>query len=688
MNFNEIANKYFQAGLSVIPCNEKKIPVGKWKGNQTELMKPTGVEDTYGIGIVCGKVSGNLELLDFDTKYDVTGTLFKDYSQLVKEQAPDLLKRLVVEKSVSGGYHFFYRCNIEINGNTKLAKRETTDKEREKTYHETYDRLLKENKKNDEAIKGAEKAKKNDSARVLIETRGEGGYVMVAPSPKYKVLQGDICDIPTITPEERNILLDTARIFNAEKIIESPKYENKEYSYSGLSPFEDYNNRGDTLQFLKDNGWRVTLHKGSKNLLLRPGGTGSWSADYDTERKIFYVWTDSSDFEKEKGYNQSQVLTTIQFNGDYGAASKWLLKNGYGSIEKKKDIKAVIKHQHQEITEETEIDEFIATDDELDTYITQIRNGTFVMGKTTGIPSLDKHWLFKEAHLVIWLGFDNVGKSICVWFLATLSAVLHGWKWIIYSSENKGGGIKRKIIEYYTCKNIKDLTEEELKEANQWFKKHFTIINNNRLYTYKELLEIGTKLCKKEPKNGFMIDPYNSLYKDTQQEHQYDYVALSEMRVWNSENQCSIYLNIHAVTEALRRKHPKGHTLEGYPMPPHKADAEGGGKYTSKADDFITLHRYVQHPDIWNTMEFHVHKIKEMESGGKTTYLDEPVKLRMIPNTVGYVDEFGVNPIEKHRFQREIQHIEVPYESTPISPNAAAMIAPNPRQEDDTKIPF
>lgn len=313
--------------------------------------------------------------------------------------------------------------------------------------------------------------------------------------------------------------------------------------------------------------------------------------------------------------------------------------------------------------------DYVATAEETDSYITQIRNGTFEMGKTTGFKKLDEHWVFKKATLVVVNGHDNVGKSVLMWYLATLSCILHGWKWIIYSSENKTGGVKKKIIEFYKCKPISSFSESELSSAYQWFDDNFTIIKNTELYTYSDMLQMGRELNQQKQYHGFLIDPYNSLWRETTDTHEYDYKAMTEFRQFISQTGCSIYLNCHAITEALRRKYPKEHTLAGYPMPPEKADTEGGGKFSNKADDFLTIHRMTQHKDLWMWTEIHVKKIKEMETGGKHTHLEEPVKLKMIPGSVGFEDEHGFNPITKK-----------------VSVQAELKIPPNERINEPKKI--
>ena len=59
------------------------------------------------------------------------------------------------------------------------------------------------------------------------------------------------------------------------------------------------------------------------------------------------------------------------------------------------------------------------------------------------------------------------------------------------------------------------------------------------------------------------------------------------------------------------------------------ADAEGGGKWGNRADDFIVIHRYPMHTTSWMYTEVHVKKVKETETGGKPTFAASPVMFRL-----------------------------------------------------------
>jgi hypothetical protein len=618
----EIAKEYYQSGLSIIPIGDKKLPMGSWKKNQTELIEPS-FTSCVGIGIVCGEVSGGVECIDIDTKYDLTGKLFDNYKNLINEIDKNLLKKLVVQSTPSGGYHFVYKCET-IEGNKKLANRHATESEK------------------------AENPK--DKIRVLIETRGIGGYFMVAPSDGYKVIYGDLKKISILSALERETLFVCARTLNEVFEAATVNKTHQKTISENLSPFEDWNNRGDVLNFLEMEGWTLKLKNGAKNLLLRPAGTGMWSADWNEEKRIFYVFTSSSEFEQNKGYNPTQVLAKLKFNDDFSECAKWLLKEGYGNFTPdKKEYDKPKKESQKPIEIKATIDEtdsHVADESEITEYLSQWRNGTFVKGLSTGIEGLDKYFLFKRGNFNVVNGIDNIGKSTGMWYLCLLSALFHDWKWLIYSNENRAGAVVRKMVEFYWGVNVKSQTEAQYTEAYNFVKEHFTIISNKKMYNYMDLLKITTIENAKKKHDGLLVDPYNSLMISLSDNsklstHEYHYQAASEMQLYSHKEDTCIYLSCHVITSALREQGKA----------PKKGDTEGGAKFANKADDFMTFHRLPYDPEKMNEMQIHVRKIKEVETGGGYTPEGQPFILRLKAGFAAYEDEYGFDPIEQWRFR-------------------------------------
>jgi len=401
-------------GLQFMPVKANKQPI--IKGWQTSSDKHD-LSNCVAVGLVCGKLSGNLECVDIDLKYDLTGKLFENYKRLINEIDNTLLGKLVVQQTKSGGYHFIYRCQI-IAGNLKLANRSTTEQERQSTYQETYKSELSKSTPDDKAKTIAMKASENDKVRVLFETRGEGGQIVCFPTNGYKLVYGDYHSIDEITSEQRDILHGVARQFN--EIIEEEAIPLKKMVFDrktgGLSVFDDYNQRGDVCELLQQHGWKFVTQKGQKSIFLRPGqATSQTSGNFDHAKNWFSVFTTSTEFEPQKAYLPYAVFAVLECNKDYSIAHKRLLELGYGDKpeEKKKDPEStrVIKSR---INPEDGDLSFLAKAVDYDEYLQQVRDGTLKQGLTTGSPYLDEFFLFKEGNLVMTNGHDNTGKALCL----------------------------------------------------------------------------------------------------------------------------------------------------------------------------------------------------------------------------------------------------------------------------------
>lgn len=270
----------------------------------------------------------------------------------------------------------------------------------------------------------------------------------------------------------------------------------------------------------------------------------------------------------------------------------------------------------------------------------QIKNGEYKEGLKLGIDELDKHFRFKRQFSVV-LGHSNVGKTQTMLYLMFLYNLRHKIKWLVFSSENKPSQIYRKLIEFDTGLPLNKIPEAEIQTRLIRISQDFQVIDPNELFTYKTLLNEAKRIREKFEFDGFLIDPYNSLVTDVNAaklgKHEYDYLATTEMLHFCNEHDCAIWLNTHANTEALRRKHPASHEYAEHPMPPMASDVEGGGKFVNRVTDaFFCIHRYTQHPTDWMYTHIHVRKIKDIDSGGMPTFLDEPIRMKSLINNVGY----------------------------------------------------
>lgn len=318
------AKAYHAAGLCVLPAvreGDKKRPtLPEWTGYQSQLSSSAEMDRWFGgnrpaqsMCVVAGRVSGDLEMVDFD----LGGDAFEPWRAIVEAEAPGLLDRLVVESTPSGGRHVVYRCPDSLGSSVKLAARRFPADGPDET-----------------VILGRSYKPRYDSSSgsyfvlvTLIETRGEGGLFLCAPSPGYEITQGDLAAVPVITADERETLLTAAR--SLDEAPPPPVVGTSSSSWTGgIRPGDDFNTRGDPRPILEAAGWRC-VRTGENEHWCRPGKAAGTSATL--KNGVFYVFTSNAPpFEPGTGYAPFAVYTLLEHAGDFSAAALALVQQGYG----------------------------------------------------------------------------------------------------------------------------------------------------------------------------------------------------------------------------------------------------------------------------------------------------------------------------------------------------------------------
>lgn len=282
-------------GISCIPVNADKVPVIKsWRKFMETL--PTEEEQAKwfcnGAGIAL--VAGAVQCIDIDEKYRAG---LKDQFELACREAGlgDVWDACVLQATPSGGYHLVFKTDCEPIRNLKLAQKANRE--------------------------------------VLIETRGEGGYFLIAPSKGYKVVHGDLNFMPVLSKEDRDDLLDVARSLN-EYVREDVTSHDFTSRAADLSPGDDFDQRGDLPELLRSHEWTQT----DATHWRRPGKDRGISASLGHVPGRFYVFSTSTEFEPEKPYKPYAVYAMLEHGGDFKAAMSALARSGYGSKRERKDL--------------------------------------------------------------------------------------------------------------------------------------------------------------------------------------------------------------------------------------------------------------------------------------------------------------------------------------------------------------
>ncbi|MFY7884299.1 MAG: bifunctional DNA primase/polymerase [Dolichospermum sp.] len=317
-----------EKGYSIIPLNSDKSPkVKSWTEYQKTRITDLSMFKDNNIGLICGEISGNLFAIDIDCKYDLTGTLYQDLKELIENSKEGLFDKFQINTTKNNGFHLIFSCESKPLGNKKLASRIATEEEIEK----------------------------GEKVKVLIETRGEGGYICYPPTEGYSIIKEGY---EMLTDDEVDIVLSCCRSFNKIEVKE-PTYKNKvDESNYVTSPFEDYNKRGDCVQELINNGWKFVFEKGDNIHLKRPGATDSRvSGNFSKKHNKFFVFSTSTNFTELTGYSPVGVYCKLYFNDNWSECAKDLIAKGFG---KKREVIAkkyanVIRQMKKEGAEEEDI---------------------------------------------------------------------------------------------------------------------------------------------------------------------------------------------------------------------------------------------------------------------------------------------------------------------------------------------
>jgi putative DNA primase/helicase len=312
MNVLDTARSYVAGGCCVIPIaldGTKRPALPKWKEYQerfptdSELRAWFGGDAPSGIAILGGDVSFGVEVLDFDQR-----DAWEEWRVLTLQalrQVGHTLPRLPLVQTPTDGRHLYLRLEDTPRGNTKLAVRRV-----------------------------------NGAVETVIETRGAGGYVVAPGSPlavhplrrPYRLLQGDLCEIPTITADNRAILLEMARSLSEttqpERVVaHSPRLAN------GERPGDIYNRTAEWDSLLRRHGWRKTGQHGETGLWLRPSdwsGPGHSATTNHAGTGLLHVFsTNAAPFESECSYSLFAAFAMLEHGGDFMAAAHALKVAGY-----------------------------------------------------------------------------------------------------------------------------------------------------------------------------------------------------------------------------------------------------------------------------------------------------------------------------------------------------------------------
>lgn len=287
-------------------------PLQQTRLSEQDVIALWGDDSPLGVAVICGKASSGLEMLELEAGWTSSETLFLIEQHMDAHIVPEwraLMEEGYIEWTPSGGLHLLYHVlGGDVPGNTKIAQ--------------------------------------GPDLKTRAETRGEGGYVIVAPSPgachpsgePWVAINGGPEAILAIPPDVRDAIHAAIKAAIDETPPPPPPPAPRVLQLrpeGAISVGDDFGIRTDWADILEPVGWQLESHGATgERLWTRPGKSvregASASTDYQGKPGL-YVWSTSAGLPSEEPLTKLFVHAHYHHGGDLRSAVKELAKRGYGT---------------------------------------------------------------------------------------------------------------------------------------------------------------------------------------------------------------------------------------------------------------------------------------------------------------------------------------------------------------------
>lgn len=232
------------------------------------------------------------------------------FDEELRLSLPELYPLLYVERTSSGGMHYFFKRPGTKSEDVAFSPVEQTI---------------------EEEFSGAP-----IKWRPIIEIKAENKLCRVHPCEGIEVVQGDIRSLPLVSDADFQHIRYIASLLNErEEEKKEIARQKSSVTVAGDSPGSDYSNNVETVEvvaMLERHGWRVVKGNAYRGrILLNRPGAKTMGTDADILDRVFCAWSSSVDkFEVGKGYSFFSLYGMLEHGGDFVAAAKELKRQGWG----------------------------------------------------------------------------------------------------------------------------------------------------------------------------------------------------------------------------------------------------------------------------------------------------------------------------------------------------------------------
>jgi hypothetical protein len=265
-----------------------------------------------------------------------------------------------------------------------------------------------------------------------------------------------------------------------------------------------------------------------------------------------------------------------------------------------------------------EYGEGIFTVSDLSDAVDELYERGLTAGASTGWRNVDQYYTVKRGQWTILVGIPSHGKSTWLDALMVNLALQHGWKFCVCSPENQP--IQRHVAALMSQwagepfsggGSIGKMSQATKEQAKAWVNEHFIfVLPLQQDFSVEGVLDLVSEVRARRPVDGVVIDPWNELeHKRPAGMNETEYVSqsLTFMRRYARAQEIHLWLVVHPT------KLQKDRNTQLYPIPT-LYDAHGSAHFRNKADMGVVVWRDLE--DQTKPVEIHVQKVRFGECGG------------------------------------------------------------------------
>ena len=599
MTTKEIAKKYIASGFSPIPIvdGEKRPTIKNW---QQYAEEPMGLEEasrlfnnTKSIGLVMG--FDGIQCLDIDAKH-FTSNEYERFCTQLDEEAPELRKKMIVQRTRSNGFHWIFKCDA-IEGNQKLAR--------------------------------------NKKGEVTFETRGRGGQIVAFPSQGYKI-EGKITNVTRITEQERDVLFRVARLMDEVTpiVVDEVKIQGDRQT-DEHTPWGEFRESHTALDILLQNSWRVVGESTKYVYMLRPGDTDAkTSGVIFKDSGLFWPFTTSTEFIAEQPYDSFQCYAVLNHNSNFHDASVEIAKLGYGKKYEVHDDESffdIEESTEEEIDEmhkrlfDMEVDSTIVVEQPEKCIDIVINQQSYIFGTLGNFSLIQGKAKSRKSYFISSLASAGLSKQ-------DVASTLRGYiddKCVVYIDTEQGDyhaqRVKKRILQ------MSGLPSNVNNDRLRYFKFRSLDSNKERLKFVEFVIQTINNI------GLLIIDGIADIASKGVNDEEEATLIASSLLKWSAQHNCHITIVLH---ENKHDRNAKGH-LGAYLV--QKAETTFSAKKSERSKDITEISaeytRNAEPPALEMTInaldEVEFAEIEEDEFYNRTRVFTDEDKKRITAKIIG-----------------------------------------------------